>query len=405
MKEKKFRLFLFLIAFIFIISGAFLASLIARGYRPDFSKGGILPTGILVTTSTPDGAQVYIDGKLKTATNNTINLSPGKYEVEIRKDGFYPWKKTLEIRKELVTKTDALLFPTFPDLKALTFTGAQNPLLSPDGTKVVYSVSTSSAVLSKQGLWVLDLIDRPLGLNREPRQIAVSSGKYDFAKSQYRWSPDSKQILVSFEFPQGKKLPPKKENFLLDSERLTPPSELQDITPTLNLLLASWQIEEKTKKDSQLAKLPPKLKEIITDKTKEIIFSPDEKKILYTATASASLPEGIIPPPPAPSTQKEEREIKPGRIYVYDLKEDKNFFITEETSQKTVSWFPTSKHIFIVQNDKIIVKEYDGTNETVIYSGYFIDSFAFPFPSGNKILLLTNISKDTPPNLYALILR
>lgn len=405
MKIKRHRLFFFLFALLFILIGAFLAIFLARGYLPDFSKKGILPTGILVATSYPDGAQVYIDGKLKTATNNTLNLVPGEYEVEIKKEGYFPWKKTLEIKKELVVKTDAYLFLTFPDLKALTFTGAQNPVLSPDGTKVAYTVASSSAELSNAGLWVLDLIEKPLGLSRQPRLIALSTSKYDFAKSNYQWSPDSKQILVSFEFPQSKRLPPKKEYLLLDSEKLTPVSEFKDISSTLHLLLQSWQIEQSTEKENQLEKLPAKLKEIILEKSKDIRFSPDEKKILYTATASATLPEGIISPPPSRSTQKEERNIKPQRIYVYDLKEDKNFFIEEEDKEKTVSWFPTSKHIFIIKNGKIYIKEYDGTNETVVYSGQFINSFAFPFPSGNKILILTSLSSDTPPNLYAVSLR
>ena len=117
---------------------------LAQGYRPDFSTKSLLPNGLLVATSNPNGAQLYIDGRLKSATNTTLNLSPGEYEVEIKKDGYIPWKKTLIIKKELVTKTDAYLFPTFPDFKPLTFTGVESPILSPDGQKVVFAVSENS---------------------------------------------------------------------------------------------------------------------------------------------------------------------------------------------------------------------------------------------------------------------
>jgi len=418
MSIKKRRILFFLLALFLISAISFIVIKIGQGYKPDLSSKSLRPTGLLVATSIPDGAQVFIDSKLKTATNATLNLSPGEYEIEIKKDGFFPWKKTLEIKKELVTKTDAYLFSSFPDLRALTFTGAQNPVLSPDGTRVVYAVASPSASLGKQGLWVLDLTDRPLGLSREPRQLVANTLQIDFSQAEIRWSPDGKQILATFKITlgKGKTAKTKIQNFLLDVERTNSPSALRDITPTLNLVEESWKNEQETRFQAQISKLPEKLLSTFIANTANIQFSPDETKILYTATVSASIPQGLISLPPVVSTQKEERELKPGRVYVYDLKEDKNFFIGEilsspspaPSARKQVpnySWFPTSKHIFIVQKDKIIIKEYDGTNETVVWSGPFVNSFAFPFPAGNRILILTTLGKDTPPNLYAVSLR
>ena len=123
---RKRSVVLFLI-FLLVITGAFTVIKLAQGYRPDLSTKSLRPSGILVATSVPDGAQIYLDGRLASATNTTINLSPGEYEVEIKKEGYTPWQKTLTIKKELVTKTEAYLFPTFPNLQSLTFTGAQTP--------------------------------------------------------------------------------------------------------------------------------------------------------------------------------------------------------------------------------------------------------------------------------------
>jgi hypothetical protein len=400
-KMKRGRLIFFFSSLAAILIVTFLVIKLAQGYRPDIDRKTLRPTGLLVATSLPDGAQLWLEGKLVSATNTTLNLSPDEYQVEIKKDGFSSWKKKLKIEKELVTKTDAYLFPTFPDLKALTFTGAASPLLSPDGQKVVFAVSGASP--GKNGLWILDLADRPLGLSREPRQIVQSAPKgRDFAKSEYLWSPDSKQILVTL----------LKENFLLDSERLNPATDLIDVTDNLVGIKRRWQEEEKIRQDTKLSKLPPKLLEAINDRVADIQFAPDETKILYTATASASIPQGIIPPLPASNTQPESRSLEPGKIYVYDLKEDKNFLIGNYSPE--ASWFPTSKHIFLVQKDKqslmpggnkISIVEYDGTNLVDVYSGPFENSFAFPFPAGNRLLVLTSIGKDTPPNLYAISLR
>ncbi|MBI5465025.1 PEGA domain-containing protein, partial [Candidatus Gottesmanbacteria bacterium] len=67
-----------------------------RGYRPDFSKKTISPTGLLVATSDPDGAQIWLDGNLKSATNTTLTLPPGWYTVKLLKEGFHPWEKKMK---------------------------------------------------------------------------------------------------------------------------------------------------------------------------------------------------------------------------------------------------------------------------------------------------------------------
>jgi dipeptidyl aminopeptidase/acylaminoacyl peptidase len=345
-------------------------------------------------------------------------LTPGEYQIEIKKDGFTPWSKKLLIEKELVAKTDAYLFPTYPDLKALTSTGASNPVISPDGKKVVFAVDSEN---ENDGLWILDLGEKPLGLAHEPRQIIQSAPKgRDFAKAECQWSPDSKQILITLiKTPATAKTKAVEENFLLNAAVLNPNTQLVDITAQKESLLKNWQEEAEILQKDKLSSLPEELTSLLGNAIADITFSPDETKILYTATASASLPKEIIPPLPGASSQPQRRELEPDKTYIYDLKEDRNFAIelpedvqiignweleTSNSSPK-VSWFPTSKHLFLVQNDKISIIEYDNTNHLDLYSGPFENSFASTFPSGSRLLILTSLSKDTPPNLYALTLR
>jgi len=381
-----------------VLVGAYFVIRLAQGYRPDLSTKSLRPSGILVATSIPDGAQLYIDGRLKSATNTTINLTPDEYEVEIKKDGYTSWKKTLTIKKELVVKTDAYLFPTFPNLQSLTFTGAQTPLLSPDGQKVVFAVSQSP--VDKNGLWVLDLGDRPFGLPRDPRKIIASApGERDFALAELEWSPDSKQILATLTIGT------RQENFLLEANQLNLANRLIDVTNQLAVIRTDWEEDEELRFEAQSAKLPPELLEILTSSTDDIKFSLNETKILYTATASAQIPEDILPPLPSISTQPENRNLEPGKIYIFDLKEDKNFYLMDKDETKILAWFPTSKHIFLVQEGKITIAEYDNTNWVDVYTGPFEDLYAYPFPAGNRFLVLTALCKDTTPNLYAISLR
>jgi hypothetical protein len=396
------RLIIFLIVFLGIGLVAYFLIKLASGYRPDFTNKTMRPTGLLVATSIPNQGSILVNGKiLKTKTATTISLAPGEYEIEIKKDGFSSWKKKILIEKELVVKTEAYLFPTYPDLKALTSTSASSPVISPDGKKVVFAVANQD---EKNGLWILDLTERPLGLARESYQILQSAPKgRDFAKATYQWAPDSKQILVTLAkiITKTKSV---EENFLIDVNNLNDNTKLIDVTNQLLTIQKGWKNEEKILQEAKLGKLPEELLQILDKGAKDLTFSLDETKVLYTATASASIPKNLIPPLPGANNQPETRDLTSGRTYVYDLKEDRNFALDLPQEAK-VSWSPTSRHLFLVQKDKVSIIEYDNTNRVDVYSGPFENSFAFPFPSGNKILVLTSLSKETPFNLYSISLK
>ena len=115
------RLIFTLLSASFIIGGTYVAIRYAKGQRPS-SDGTVRETGLLVANSFPTAAQVYINDKLTTATDDTLNLDPGEYQVEIKKDGYIPWRKTLNLKKELVSQTNALLFPAVPSLTPISLT-------------------------------------------------------------------------------------------------------------------------------------------------------------------------------------------------------------------------------------------------------------------------------------------
>lgn len=325
------RILLFLTGFILVPVCTYFVILFARGYRPDFTRRSLQPTGLLVLKSLPDGAQIYINGKLTSATDTTINLTPGTYKVEIKKQGFSSWAKTLQIDAEVVTRSVATLFPSVPSFKAITTTGATNPIFSPDGTKVVFTNKTKA--------YLLDLNESPLGLiNRDVKEIASTASA---------WKTPTK------------------------------------IDPT--------------------STLPQTMQDILATAAANLVWAPKENKVMYTATASAVIPDDLIRPLPGSSTQTQARTITPNTNYVYDLEEDRNFAIPTG-----VTWFSDSYHLLKAEKGKVTILEYDGTNSTVVYSGPMEDAFAFPYPSGKQLLILANLSsnsKTSVPNLYAVSLR
>ncbi len=413
------RLLITLLAFGLIAAGSWTAIQYAKGYRPNLKNKTVSATGLLVANSFPNGASVYLNDKLTTATDNTLNLPPEQYDVKIIKDGYIPWEKTLAVKKELVVQTNADLFKNAPDLQSLSSTGAINPVPSPDGLKIAFSVASSSAK-NKNGLWIFDMQQKALSFSSNLRQVAAGNAEYDFSQAGIIWTPDSSQILAVFN----------NNNILLDAGKTNSPDSFKDVSAQLPILIKDWQDQLNKKNKEEVLKLPREMQDIASSSAKMVFFSPDGEKMLYTATASASIKTGLIPPLPASDTEPEERDIVPGRIYVYDLKEDKNFFVAEvgedmpaadsawhslpaelENIQKQYSplyfqkiqWHPSKRHLILLENKKINIMEYDGANKAAVYNGPFEDSFVYPWPDGSRLLVLTNLNKETPniSNLYA----
>lgn len=438
----KLRIFTFLLTAAFVIGVGYFVSLIARGYRFDSQSLSLGPRGLFVVTSIPNGAQILINSKLESATNATIPLPPGSYDIQLKKDGYLSWQKHITIKKEEVTKIDAYLFPAAPSLSSLTFTGAIKPILSPDKTKIAYGVAAPADAAAnnkvangnltdpdKVGIWIMDLADLPIGFSREPRKIT----DLDPASLDWQWSPDARQLLIKND-----------TNYhILDISSLTSQISLTPLTSEkLAATLAKWQQNSDKKTNEDMRDLPAKLADIL-QKTQPY-FSPDGNKVLYTATNDGIIPDGLVSPLPGSSTQKEERNIKKGSTYVYDLKEDKNFLVytgavtpeanlikdasgsatqtekptsrktasrkpTLETQQPTASinWFPTSNHLTLAENNKITIMDYDGTNQQTIYAGPYTYPYTVPFPNSSRLLILTNLGaeQNVIGNLYAISLK
>ncbi|MBI2025985.1 MAG: PEGA domain-containing protein [Candidatus Levybacteria bacterium] len=399
--RKQLVISLLLVGLLILVTAGVI--LYGMGYRFSLNKGNpaVSGTGLLVTTSVPDGAQVFINEHLTTATDNTINLEPAEYNVKIFKDGYFPWQKKIIIKKEVVSKADALLLPTAPKLESITNVGVSNAVIDPTNTKLAYAVASQSAL--KNGIYVLDMTLRPiLTLQSASTQIATDTITR-FSQSLLTWSPDSKQILASFGNPST-------TDYLLSATSLNP--NPQDVTETLLTVNLAWQ---KLRDEKQIAlnnSLPKKLRPIVSKYFNVLEWSDDETKVLYSASISGELPVVITPPLIGVDSTPQQRNIIKDSIYVYDVKEDRNYKIldnmpkTKEGSSLPLMWFPDSKHLIFVHNGKIDIMEYNSLNQTTVYAGPFVDNFVFPWPDGSKIVILTNLGNPANnPNLYTISLK
>jgi hypothetical protein len=392
--------FVIIAVLIFIVSTTLLISLYARGYKLDLNgTPTIRSTGILSLMSKPKSASVYINDHLTTATDDTLGLLPGEYTVKIVKDGFNPWQKTINIKKEIVTQIDAQLFKSVPDLKSLTVSGAINPVLSPDGNKIIYAVASASAN-KNNGLYLMDISSPTLlSTNKNvPKQLSSNYPNINWAEFNFKFSPNSKNVIatninshISYFFSVDSNL----------SLR-----DIVDITPRLKVIENEWQEQAALYTLNSLEKIPEEIKNLIaTESSKNFEFSSSAEKILYLATTDNEIPQAIITPPLNPSTQQQHRQIEKDNYYVYDFKEDTNFLIGHKDEIINPFWLANSNNIVYINDQKIKTIEYDATNKQIIFAGDFDTEVVFPSPDGNKIITLTAPYQGTSKNLYAILIK
>jgi len=391
----------------FVILFAFIASLFARGYRINGTTRTLEASGLLVVKSEPDGAQVFVDGKVVGVTNDSFGLVPDIYDLNVTKDGYTAWSKRVQIQKGEVTEVTANLFKQAPSLSAITLSGAFQPVPSRDFTKLAYGVplNLQDNGNTKSGLWVMETLNLPLGFSREPRRI--TDGNLEGAV--WTWSPDGRELLLTTQTG----------SFLLDAGSFTPQNQRVNVASQLDLISEKWEEELQKKEAARRKKLPDEVNFMLDKVSGDIIFSPDEEMVLYTATQSTTLKDDLITPLPGRSTQKQIRDIESNHIYIYDIKEDRNYLIHDELSNLQITggandpdatrrlvWFPTSRHVVFASENSIIIMDYDGTNKQSVYSGSFITPHAFPTLGTDRLMVLTNLgASDTPANIYSLTIK
>lgn len=381
MVSKKFLITIVTLIVVALATGV--AIFLAKGYTFSPSEQRIVGTGILTVASRPDSASVFVDGHLTTATNATIpSLPPKKYTVRVVKEGFIPWEKEVEIKEGLVTELKLTLFPAIPSIYPLTVNGVLNPVLSPNGDKLVYIVPTDK----KAGVWVWTMAkDQPISFARssEPHQIFSNAvANYDLSKVTLRWSPDSQQVLMT----TGD------SNLVLDSERSN--TDPRDITPTLSSTLNTWEEDTQAAKVARLSTMTDgNLRKIASDSA-IVSWSPDETKFIAREKALTE--------------EEKDKPVTGMKVYVV---EDEAGLPTKEQfdlpAAKHHIWLPDSEHIILVEDGSLSIMDYDGTNKAVIYAGNFLNGFVFPWPDSSRLVFITSFPTPTAsqPNLYGINLK
>ena len=379
----------------------------ARGYRMDVQKGTMTSTGIIAVSSSPQTAQVYVNGELRGVTDLHLTLPHGNYVIEVKKEGYTSWRRNVVLKGELVVTADATLFPLNASLTPLTTIGISQ-IISIDKTdKALLFVENED--VEKDGIYVFDQTKRTFSLF-PPIKLLVAKklfpAEITLKDASVLFSPDYKQGIVVFKRAEDS------ISYLISLEEEN--TQLFEVTSSQASLEKVWNSERDVETARLLEIFPREFAKIASDSFHILSLAPDKSKILYEAKQQITLPYVIEPRLVAANQTPEERSIKLDKLYVYDRKEDRNYLITlSETSEKirqegdtVLIWFPDSRHLVEHEGDKISIVEFDDTSKQIVYSGPHEGLF-FDVTSDGKLLILANLNPqfNKTPDMYAVGIR
>ena len=405
--------------------------LYAQGYRINLETQSLHTTNILVANSFPNEADIYLNGKRQGVTQKTLYLLSKPYDVTVQKEGYTKWQKRYQMQPETVYRTDALMFSLNPSLSPITNRGIIAPAISPERSFIMYikepddtTAFTVPGEPEKSGIFRAPLTNTAFSLFQNINLLVPYSQLPQGAnleKTSYIFSPDEKQVLALFKNSDDELI-----SVLLIP--LTNPNALIDVTQSYQTIVERWNNLQDTLQSALIDTQKKPVREIFRNSTHIIDVSPDKERILYFATAPASLPLVVKPALNGQSPIPETRTLNAGNYYVYDTKNDKNYlldvFSKEERAKtlkslkaaadwqeenalfKNIFWYGDSKHVVTVLDDIFNVIDYDGTNNVLVYSGPF-DKTVYGGTSDGKIVIVTNLNpkRNKNPDLYAISIR
>lgn len=185
-KRVRTILFFFLALSFLLVTPAVV--LYSQGWRFDFATKKFTKTGGLFFKAWPQGASVNIDGELIKKTDIIFgnafveNLVPRFYKVEITKENYQPWEKTLEVKAKLVTDAKNIyLFSANPSFQQI-IQNVKSFQPSPDNSKILIEKPVKNN-------WYLSLFEPDTQV-----QSFIVEKTGEIIKTT--WSEDSQKVLL-----------------------------------------------------------------------------------------------------------------------------------------------------------------------------------------------------------------
>jgi len=220
----------------------------------------------------------------------------------------------------------------------------------------------------------------PTTIIEDTRYTTYSTGE------SITWSPDEKNLLVKSS---------EDTFYLIDLSNGTAQTTLKS-----EELLDEWEKEKVEKREAfinnSLTIIPEEIKSMAL--SKEVLWSPDEKKFLYTQRNGNNIEYKVYNfEIPLPIGEKTESVV---------LTVDAN------SPQPNVNWYTDSFHLILVEGDiekdkkgTVSLIRIDGSNKSEIYNNTLYFNEAFSSPGGDKVIILTSFKSGEQTDLYTVSIR
>ncbi len=202
---------------------------VAYGYDLDRKTGKVIQNGLMFVNAHPEAANVIVNGKDTGKTDARLVLPAGEYTIELRRDGYRSWKRTINLEGSSIERLIyPVLFPnkltskelqTYAGIPAMT---TQSPdrrwvLLQQLGT--IQRFDELDTTNPKSSIITLSLPDGLLTASKDDRGLLP-----------VEWSTDNSHVLIKHSFAD------KTEFIIFDRE--TPASSVNlnkqfSVDPTL----------------------------------------------------------------------------------------------------------------------------------------------------------------------------
>jgi hypothetical protein len=203
----------------FLVGVALILTVVILLYQANgfgFKNGQVIQNGLIFVSSTPTPADIYVNGQKNDARTNVRLLMPaGQYSFELRKEGYRPWKRAINIEGGAVARFDyPMLFPATITTAAVKRYPVQPGLAtqSPDRRWVLVQSSAANTVFDLFELSKPEDAPRPMTISENV--FALKTGTHSLKLVE--WANDNTHILLQHVTDDGGKK--NSEYVLLDRE-------------------------------------------------------------------------------------------------------------------------------------------------------------------------------------------
>lgn len=182
----------------FLIAIALILTTIILLYRANgfgLKDGQVIQNGLIFVSSGPDAADIYVNGQKREEKTNVRLLMPaGQYAFELRKEGYRPWKRAINIEGGKVARFDyPFLFPIDINSQPVKRYDVQPGVAtqSPDDKWLVVQIGAAFNVFDVFDLTRPEALPETLTL---PPSITTLTGSHSWKVIE--WAGDNRHILM-----------------------------------------------------------------------------------------------------------------------------------------------------------------------------------------------------------------